>query len=174
MPNEKILKEKEGLVANLSEKVKEAKVILLVDYRGINVEDVTKLREQLREVGADYKVIKNNITKRALKENNIEGLEELSGPTSVAISYDDYSKMAKILVDYSKGHEEIFKVKAGIVDGKVVDLKSVKDIANLPSKEILISKVLGGFNAPISGLANVLNANITGLVRVLNQVAAKG
>lgn len=174
MPNDKVLNEKKTQVSELAEKIKSAKVVLLTDYRGINVEDVTNLRKDLRNINSDYKVIKNNITKRALEQNKIEGLDEyLEGPTSVALSYEGYSEAAKILADYAKEHKEIFKIKAGIVDGKVIDAKSVIELANLPSREVLISKMLGGMMSPISGLANVLNANISGLARVLGAIAAK-
>ena len=174
MPNNTVLKEKQEEVKKLAEKIKLAKVVILSDYRGINVLEVTALRNELRKLNADYKVIKNNITKRALEENNITELSDvLEGPISITLSYDSYSEAAKAIADYAEKAEKTFAIKAGIIDGKVVDEKSIKALAKLPSKEVLISKALGGLNAPISGFANVLNANITGLVRTLNQIAQK-
>ena len=174
MPNDKVLKEKQTQVSELAEKIKTAKVVLLTDYRGINVEDVTKLRKDLRNIKSDYKVIKNNIIKRALEENKIEGLDQyLEGPTSVALSYEGYSEAAKILADYAKDNEEIFKIKVGIVDGEIIDAKAVIELANMPSREVLISKMLGSMKSPISGLVNVLNGNISALVRTLGAIAAK-
>ena len=174
MPNDKVLKEKQTQVAELAEKIKTAKVVLLNDYRGINVEDVTKLRKNLRNVNADYKVTKNNVIKRAFEENKIEGLDEyLEGPTSIAFSYEGYSEAAKILNDYAQDNKEIFKIKAGVVDGKVITAEQIVALANLPSREELISKMLGSMNSPITGLVTVLNGNIAGLARVLGAVVAQ-
>ncbi len=173
MPSEKTLNKKKNEVAELSDKIKKAQAFVLADYRGINVEDVTNLRNELRKAEVEYKVIKNTLTRFAAKENGLDGLlPHLEGPTAIAISYTDPVAPAKILNEYAKKHEN-FKLKVGYVEGNVIDENGVKALANIPPREVLISKVLGGFNAPIAGFVNVLNANIRGLVVALNAIAEK-
>lgn len=160
MANQKILDQKKKEVEELAEKIAKAKVVLLTDYRGINVEDVTGIRAKLRAVNTEYKVIKNNITKRALEACKIEGLEELlEGPTSVIIGYEDYLEPSKIIYDYSKNNE-FYKIKGGIIDGKVVTAEEIITLAKLPSRETLIAQ-----------LAGALLGNITKLAVALDQVA---
>lgn len=111
----------------------------------------------MREAGIDYKVFKNTLTSRAAKAENIEGLDQyLSGPTAMAFSYNDYAAPAKILTEFAKDHKKL-ELKAGILDGKVIDLDSVKDLANLPSREELLGKVAGMLQAPVRGLVTVLS-----------------
>ena len=173
MPSEKTLNKKKNDADELSKKIKKAQAFVLADYRGINVEEVTQLRNDLRKAEVEYKVIKNTLTRFAAKENNLdELLPHLEGPTAIAISYTDPVAPAKILSEYIKKHEN-FKLKAGYVEGKVIDADEIKRLANVPSKEVLISMVLGGLNAPITGLVNVLNGNIRGLVIALNAIAEK-
>lgn len=173
MPSEKILAHKKEVVQELSGKVKEAQSIILADYRGLTVEQDTELRNALRKAGVEYRVVKNTLTKFALKENGIEGIDEhLNGPTSIAMCNTDPVAPAKVLAEYAKKFEKL-ELKVGVVDGKVIDVNGIKQLAELPSKEVLIAKVLGGFNAPISGLVNVLNGNLRGLAIVLNAIAEK-
>ena len=118
MASEKILNQKKEEVSKLAEQMKEAKLILLTDYRGINVIDDTTLRRDLRNAGAKYTIIKNNITKRALAECGIEGLEEkLEGPTAVVMSSEDYLEPSKVIYKFSKDNE-YYTIKGGVVDGK--------------------------------------------------------
>ena len=120
MASANVLKQKEEEVKQLSEKLKEAKVILLTDYRGINVADVTKLRTDLRNTNSEYKVIKNNIIKRALNLNGENGLDELlEGPTAVMIGTEDYLEPSKVIYNFSKNNE-FYKIKGGIIEGKVI------------------------------------------------------
>lgn len=173
MPSEKILEQKKQQVADLAASFKSANVGVLVNYNGITVENDTKLRKQLREAGVTYKVVKNTLLHLAFEEAGIEGLDEhLNGTTAIAYSEGDYTQAAKILSDYAKDNEN-FQVKAGFIDGSAVDVNSVKALAKLPSKEVLIAQVLGGFNAPIQGFANVLNGTLRGLVIALNAIAEK-
>lgn len=157
MANEKIIKQKEEEVATLAEKMKDAKLILLTDYRGINVSDVTKLRAELRNVKADYKVIKNNITKRALQACNIEGLEEyLEGPTAVVLGYEDYLEPSKAIYNFTKAND-YYKIKGGVIDGKVMIAEEIITLAKLPSKQELLAKLAGCLLANISKLAVALD-----------------
>lgn len=173
MPSEKILEQKKQQVAELSEAFKAANVGVLVNYSGITVENDTKLRKQLREAGCQYKVVKNTLLHLAFEQAGIEGLDEqLTGTTAIAYSENGYTDAPKILSDYSKDNEN-FQIKAGFIDGAAVDSHSISALAKLPPKEVLIAQVLGGFNAPIQGFANVLNGTMRGLVVALNAIAQK-
>lgn len=172
MPNAKILEEKKAMVAELAEKMKNAASGVLVDYKGINVEDDTKLRAQMREKEVDYAVIKNTLIRFAAKEAGLDQLDEvLHGTTAIAISMTDPVAPAKLVAEYAKKNDAVYNIKAGFVDGKVLDPAGVKALAELPSKEVLIAKMLGSMQAPISGFVNVLNGNIRGLVVALNAIA---
>ena len=157
MASETILKQKEAQVNELAEKFKEAKVILLTDYRGINVEDVTGLRADLRKTNAEYSVIKNNITKRALAEAGIEGLEDkLVGPTAVIMSNEDYLEPSKTIYEFTKNNE-YYKIKGGVIDGKVMTAEEIVTLAKLPSKETLLSMLAGALLANIQKFAVALD-----------------
>ena len=174
MPSEKILEKKKQQVAELAESLKSACTGVIVDYKGISVADDTKLRKELREAGCEYKVVKNTLLKLALQEAGINGLENvLEGTTAIAVSKEDYVAGAKILCGFADKSKEIFNVKAGFVDGNVVDAKAVKELAELPPKEVLVAKALGGLNAPITGFVTVLNGTMKGLVVALNAIAEK-
>lgn len=173
VPSESTLQQKKEVVRELAEKIKAAKAMVLADYRGLTVEQDTELRSALRKAGVEYKVYKNTLTRFAAKENGLEGLDPyLNGPTAIAMSSSDPVAPAKVLSEYAKKYEK-FELKAGVVEGKVIDVSGVKALADLPPREVLIAKVLGGFNAPITGFVNVLNGNIRGLVVALNAIAEK-
>lgn len=153
MASEKILNQKKEEVSALAAKMKEAKLVLLTDYRGINVEDVTNLRTELRNAKAEYKVIKNNITRRALAECGIEGLEEqLTGPTAVIMSNEDYLEPAKAIYKFSKDND-FYKIKGGVIEGKVMTAEEIITLAKLPSRETLLSMLAGALLGNISKLA---------------------
>ena len=157
MASEKILNQKKKEVEELAEKFKKAKLVLLTDYKGINVEDVTELRAELRKTNAEYTVIKNNITKRALAEAGIEGLEDkLVGPTAVIMSNEDYLEPSKIIYNFTKSND-FYKIKGGIIDGKVVTAEEIITLAKLPSKETLLSMLAGGLLGTISKFAVALD-----------------
>lgn len=158
MANAKIIAQKEEEVKKLAEKIKTAKVVALTDYRGITVEDVTKLRSELRAVNAEYIVIKNNITRRALKEAGVEGIEEsvLEGPTALIIGQEDYLAPIKALYAYVKDHD-FYKIKSGIVEGKVSSAEEIITLAKLPSREELIAKLAGALLGNITKLAIAVN-----------------
>lgn len=156
MASEKILNQKKEEVSALAAKMKEAKLVLLTDYRGINVEDVTNLRTELRNAKAEYKVIKNNITRRALAECGIEGLEEqLTGPTAVIMSNEDYLEPAKAIYKFSKDND-FYKIKGGVIEGKVMTAEEIITLAKLPSRETLLSMLAGALLGNISKLAVAL------------------
>lgn len=171
MPSEKILEQKKAVVAELSERLKNSVAGVLVNYKGITVADDTQLRKQLREAGVKYTVVKNTLLKRAAEDAGIVGLEPvLENTTALATSEEDYVAAAKILCEYAEKNKN-FEIKTGYVDGDVLSVDEVKDLAKLPSKEVLVAKALGGLNAPISGFVTVLNGNIRGLACVLNAIA---
>lgn len=159
MPSEKILEQKKQAVAELSAKLKESCVGVIVDFNGISVADDTKLRKDIRESGATtYAVVKNTLLSRALKDAGIEGMDEvLEGTTAIAYSADDYISGAKILNTYAE-NSKTFNIKAGFIDGKVVSKEEVERLAKLPSKEGLLAQVLYALNGNISGLARALQA----------------
>lgn len=157
MASEKILNKKKEEVSELAAKMKEAKLILLTDYRGINVEDVTNLRTELRKTNAEYKVIKNNITRRALAECGIEGLDDqLVGPTAVVMSNEDYLEPTKAIYNYSKNND-FYKIKGGVIEGKVMTAEEIITLAKLPSRETLLSMLAGALLGNISKLAVALD-----------------
>lgn len=156
MANEKIVKQKEEEVNALAEKIKEAKIVLLTDYRGITVTDVTDLRTTLRKSSSEYKVIKNNITRRALAKAGFEGLDDvLVGPTAVIMNNEDYLEAAKAIYEYSKANE-FYKIKGGIIEGKVMTTEEIITLAKLPSKETLIGMFAGALLGTVSKLAVAL------------------
>lgn len=174
MPSDKILKQKQEQVEVLAEQLKNAISGVIVDYKGINVENDTKLRKELREAGVTYMVVKNSLLRRAVDKAEMESLKDvLTGSTAIAISENDMVSPAKILCKYADSSKGAFTIKAGFVEGGVLDAAGVNQLSKLPSREELVAMTLRGLNAPISGFANVLNANIRGLVIALNQIAEK-
>lgn len=174
MPNAKILSEKQAVVAELTEKLQNASAGVIVDYRGITVAEDTELRAKMREAGVDYFVMKNTLLRFAVKNAGLDDLTDvLKGTTSIALCQGDPVAAAKVVSEFSKklAPQEKFTVKAGFVDGKVIDPAGVKALADLPSKEVLVATVLGTMIAPIRGLATVLDANISGLARVIQAIA---
>lgn len=149
---------KEAKVAEIKEKLEKAQSVILADYQGLTVEDDTQLRKNLREEGIEYKVYKNTLVILAAKELGLDGITEyLQGPVSIAFGYDDATSAARILNDFASSHSKL-ELKAGIIDGEVYDEAKVKQIASIPSKEVLIAKLLGSIKAPLSNLAYLINA----------------
>jgi len=153
MASETILKQKEEQVSKLAEKFKSANLVLLTDYRGITVEDVTNLRNSLREISGEYKVIKNNIIKRALDANGESGLDEaLEGPTAVITTEGEYLDSLKAIYKFAKDND-YYKIKGGIVEGKVLTTEELITLAKLPSRQELLGMLAGGLLSTISKLA---------------------
>ena len=171
MPKENTLNQKRAVIDEIGGKMKAAKAMVFADYRGLTVERDTELRKALRKAGVEYKVVKNSLTRFAANENNLSGLDSyLNGPTAMASSDKDPVAPAKILSEYAKKYDKL-ELKVGVVEGRIIDIDGIKSLADLPPREVLIARVLGGFNAPITGFVNVLNGNIRGLVVVLKAIA---
>lgn len=157
MANEKVIAKKQTQVDELANEFKEAKVVILADYRGITVADVTKLRTDLRNANAEYKVIKNNITRRALNANGQTGLDEaLEGPVAVVIGKEDYQEPSKVIYNFTKAHD-FYKIKGGIVEGKVMTAEEIITLAKLPSRQELLAKLAGALLGNITKLAVALD-----------------
>ena len=157
MASDVVLKQKEEVVKSLAEKMKNSKIILLTDYRGINVSDVTKLRANLRDTKAEYKVIKNNIIKRALDSNGESGLDDLlEGPTALVMSEGDYLEPLKAIYAYAK-ENEFYKIKGGIIEGKVMTTEELITLAKLPSRQELLGMLAGALLGNISKVAVALD-----------------
>ena len=156
MASEKILKQKQEEVKKLAEKMKNSSLVLLTDYRGINVADDTVLRKSIREAKGEYFIIKNNITRRALKECGVEEIE-LEGPTAVVLADEEYLPVLKAIYKYAKS-TDFYKIKAGVLEGKVTSAEELTVLAQLPSREELIAKLAGCLLANVSKLAATLDA----------------
>ena len=154
MPSESVIAKKQQFVEELTEKLKNAAGGVLVDYKGITVEDDTKLRKELRENGVDYFVVKNTLLKRALNAAGIEGLDSaLEGTTAIALSNDDIIVAPKVLNKKAEDSKGQFSIKLGFVDGKVISKEEVEAYAKLPSKETLLSQLVFMLQSPIQRLA---------------------
>lgn len=170
---EQTLQAKAQIVEEIKEKISSSQSMVLVDYRGLNVAQLTELRKRYRDAGVDYKVYKNTMMRFAFKELGLEEFNEfLKGPSAIAFGTNDPVSAAKISTEFAKTNDKL-EIKAGIVDGKVISAEGVKNLAELPPREVLIAQVLGGFNAPIQGFANVLQGTIRGLAIALNAIAEK-
>ena len=158
MANQNNIKQKEEEVKELAAKMNGASLVLLTNYRGINVADDTVLRKAVREIGAEYTVIKNNITRRALNECGIDTLNEvLEGPTAVIIAKEEYLPALKAIYKYAK-ENDFYEIKGGVLEGKVSTVEELSTLAQLPSREELIAKLAGCLLANVSKLAATLDA----------------
>ena len=147
---------KQPIVAAIAEDVKDAQSVVIVDYRGLTVAQDTELRKQLREAGIIYKVCKNTMMKRAFEGTDFAGLAPyLEGPSAMAVSKDDATAPARILCKFAKTAEKL-EVKAGVVEGKVYDMAGVQALSAIPSREELLSKLLGSIQSPIANFARVI------------------
>lgn len=158
MPSQKALEAKQQAVEEIKAQLTSAVSGVFVDYCGLTVEQDTQLRNKLREANVEYKVVKNTLTRLAAKEVGLDGLDEvLNGPTALATSKEDEVTAAKVLSDFAKENEQL-EIKSGFLDGKVVSLDEVKQLAATPSRDVLIAKIMGSLNAPVSKLVRTLQA----------------
>ena len=157
MPNAKVLESKKAVVESLSAKIKEASSIVFVDYKGINVAQDTALRQQFREAGVEYTVVKNTLTRFAAKENGYDFDEVLNGTTAMASTTGDPIAPARIVCEFAKKNKLPLTIKGGVVEGSVLSAAQLNSFGELPSKNALVASVLGTFLAPISSLAFVLD-----------------
>ena len=154
----KNLELKKQVVAEIKEKFEKAQSVVVVDYRGLKVEEADALRKAFREAGVDYKIYKNNLTKLAIEGTAFEVIgQDLTGPNAIAFGYGDPVTPAKIVKDFAKDHKNL-EFKSGIIESKYCDLEAIKEIADIPSRDVLIGKFLGSIKSPISNLAYLLQA----------------
>lgn len=148
---------KKPIVEEISELLNGAATAVVVDYRGLTVAQDTELRRQLREAGVVYKVYKNTMINFAIKDTEFADLaQHLEGPTAIAVCKDDATAAARVLVNFAKKGAEVLEVKGGVVDGTYYDADGVKQIASIPSREVLLSKLLGSMQSPITNFARVI------------------
>ena len=165
---------KQQQVTELHEKLTQAKAVFLADFRGMNVEQATTLRNELRVAAVEYKVVKNTLLELASKGTDKESLTPYyAGPTAIAFSYDDPVAAAKVLSKFAKAQPNTFKLKAGVLTGKAIQVADIQALADLPSREVLLAKLLGTLNAPASNFVGVLAAVPGSFVRALAAIQAK-
>ncbi|GAA0304606.1 large subunit ribosomal protein L10 [Gracilibacillus halotolerans] len=154
----KVIEAKKQVVTEIADKLRESQTTILVDYRGLTVSEVTELRSQLREAGVEFKVYKNSMTRRAVEEVELTDLNDiLTGPTAIAFSKDDIIAPAKILSNFAKDHEAL-EIKGGVVEGSVATLDQIKELADLPNYEGMVSMLLSVLQAPIRNFAYATKA----------------
>jgi large subunit ribosomal protein L10 len=148
---------KQPIVEEISAGIKDAQSVVLVDYRGLTVEEDTELRKQLRAAGVVYKVYKNTMMNFAFKGTDFEGLAPyLNGPSAMAYSTEDATAPARVIAEFAKKAKAL-EIKAGVVEGNVYDAKGMEAIANIPSRDVLISRLLGSMQSPMANFARVIN-----------------
>lgn len=158
MANAKVIEAKQQAVQEITTKLQESATTVVADYRGLNVAQVTELRKQLREAGIEFEVLKNSLVRRATAQAELTELDEvLTGPTAVAFSREDAVAPAKILNDFAKKNDAL-KIKGGVVEGRVVDVAQIKALADLPSREGLLSMLLSVLQAPVRNFALAVKA----------------
>jgi large subunit ribosomal protein L10 len=153
-----IREEKQQVVSDITSKLQGSICTVVTDYRGLNVSQVTELRSKLREAGVEFKVLKNTLTRLATSQSNLTELDQyLTGPTAIAFSTEDVVAPAKILSEFAKKNQAL-EIKAGIVEGQVVDVSRIKQLADLPSREGLLSMLLSVLQAPVRNFALAVKA----------------
>lgn len=164
---------KKQLVVDMQDKLKRAKAAFLADFRGMNVEQASRLRDELRKVAVEYKVVKNTLLELASRGTDVEPLAtHYKGPTAIALTYDDPVAAAKVLSRFAK-EIEAFNLKAGVLGNKPLSVSDIQALADLPSREVLIAKLLGTLNAPVTNFVGVLAAVPGSFVRALDAIRAQ-
>jgi large subunit ribosomal protein L10 len=162
--------DKEAVVEELTDSFSEAQALVITDYLGLDVAEMTELRRRLREAGVKYKVVKNTLAGIAAEKANVDEIDEyFVGPTAIAFGIDDAVSPAKILVDFAEEHENL-GIKAGTLDDSIISIEKVESLAEIPPREQLLAQAFSGMQSPIKGLVSVLNGNLRGLVQTLNQI----
>ncbi len=163
--------EKETIIRELEEKLGKTQCVVLTDYRGLTVAQLTQMRRRMREAGVEYHVVKNTLLERAARTAGIEGLEGvLSGPTAVALGFADAVAPAKLVNEFLREYK-LLAIKGGILEGKVIDVAGIKRLAELPPREVLLARAVGAIAAPLAGFVTVAAAPLRGLVTVLDAMA---
>ena len=160
---------KEEAVSQIADKLSRCNIAITTNYRGLSVAEMTELRRRLRQGGIEYRVIKNTLARFAAKMADREGLNQIiEGPTAIAFGYGDSIDPAKALIDYIRSSGGVLTIKGGLIEQRVLTASEVAELATLPPKEVLMVKVLGAMQGPISAVVNVLNSTLVGLVGILN------
>lgn len=161
--------EKVQMLQEYTEKAQRAQVLIWADYRGTTVSQIQDLRGQLRSAGAEAMVVKNTLMRLALEQAELPAPSEaMAGPSAVTFVYDDVAAAAKVVTGFASANDRVFRIKGGIAGGKIIDAGQVSALTTLPSREVLLAQVLGGIQAPISGLVGTLAAVMRGFMTVLN------
>ena len=161
------INEKKQIVEEMRKKFSESKVVIVTDYKGLDVEALSDLRRKLREAGVEYKVVKNTLLTRAAEDTDVALIQDsFKGPSAVALSYEDPVAPAKVLTQFAKEHQKP-EIKMGVLEGKVLDPEGIKALSALPSKEVLLSQLLSVMNGVPTAFVRVLNAVPMGLLNVL-------
>jgi ribosomal protein L10 len=165
--------EKAELIDDIHGRFAKAQMAVVAEYRGLAVEDVTVLRGKLRAAGGEFKVVKNTLAKRAAEGTTLVGLKEyFDGPVGVALAYQDAAPLAKALKDFA-GQQEKFKLRVGVLEGRVLDLAGLTRVASLPSRQVLLGRLVGQMQAPVSGLVGGLQGVLRKAVATFDAVAKK-
>ena len=164
------LSEKKAVVSGLKDSLKEAKIVILTDYKGLNVEALNNLRSQLRQAKANYLVVKNTLLKRAAEDSDLALISEhFKGATGIAFCSEDLVAPAKILYEFAKENSKL-EIKIGVMDGKVIDLEEIKALSKLPAKDVLLAHVLSAMNGVPTSFVRILSSLVSSIVNVLNAI----
>lgn len=167
------LSQKQELVSALHEKFENKKILILVDYKGLNVPKINELRSKLRQDGIEFRVVKNTLLFRAAEQTDVELIKDrFEGPSAVALSYDDPVAPAKALYEFAKDNEKL-QIKGGVMGGTILDADGIKRLSELPSREVLLGKVLGTMNAVPTGLVRALSNIPERLLYALQAISDK-
>lgn len=160
--------QKATVVKELTEKFGETSTLFVADYRGLDMPNITELRSRLREADAQFSVVKNTLARRAAKDAGMEDVAELfSGPTAIAFVQGDAAAVAKALTEFAKGRDGLLELRGGLMDGNLVDAGQLKDIAELPPREVILAMLLSAVNAPATQLVGAINAPARDIVSLL-------
>ena len=171
--NELNKEDKIRVVSELQEKFAKAKGVVFTDYRGLNVEEITELRNSLRDAELEYRVVKNTLARRAVEGTSVDVAKDiLSGPVGIAIGYDDPVLLVKKVLEYNKNNEKL-EIKGGVVEGSVCDFKQMKVISLLPPRDVQLAMLAGAMNAPATKFAGLLSATVTRFAYALEALKNK-
>lgn len=163
------LEEKQKVVSELADKLERSSIVITTSYRGLSVAEMTELRRRLRQAEIEYRVIKNNLARFAAEQSGRQGLNSVvEGPTALAFSYGDVVTPARALLDYIRAEKSALKIMGGLLEQRVLSAAEVTALATLPSREVLVAKLLSGMQGTLYGLVNVLSANVSALLNVLD------
>ena len=162
--------EKEKIVADLHDNFKKSKVVILTDYKGLDVSAISKLRKKLREVDVEYKVVKNTLITIASEDTDASLIKDyFKGPSAIALSYDDPVAPAKVLVDFAKENNKL-EIQIGVMEGRVINLNEIKALSSLPSREVLLGQLLATMNGVSTAFVRVLNGVTVNLLNVMQAI----